>query len=459
MAVPTLSYDLEKKVAPTGSRRRYELDWLRVLIVVGLIPFHVIELFAIAVDLYVTGGQPNALAELVAGFFMLWPMSLLFLVAGASTWFALGRRTLDRYVGERLLRLLLPFVFATLLLIPVELYVVIHAYPQLIQLSDTTIAPPTGMHPGESFVEFYPQYLAGYGYFLSHFSSGREFVFWGHLWFVPRLLLLSLATLPVLLWLRSKLGRRAISWLTTLLTRPGTTLLLGLAIAMPRLCAAALYRQGLTHGFVNWDRYNLAAQLGVFLVCFLLGYVFYASPSLLQAIRRDGTVALALGVLSFALLQTPVGHLASVTEITPGGILIICLRAESEWLLVTGVLSIALQHFTFSNGLLRYLNEAAYPLYVLHLPTLILIGVMITQWNLPLGVALPLIAISTLALTLGLYEFVIKRISLLRLLFGIALSHTPHAIKEEHEHRSAPEVRHHPDDHDQGSVTQPVRQR
>ena len=145
MTVPTLSYDLDKKAAPTKSSRRYELDWLRVLIVVGLIPFHVIALFAIAVDLYVTGGHPNAVAELVEGFFMLWPMSLLFLVAGASTWFALGRRTLGRYVGERLLRLLLPFVVATLLLIPVELYVVIHAYPQLIQISDTTITPPTGM--------------------------------------------------------------------------------------------------------------------------------------------------------------------------------------------------------------------------------------------------------------------------------------------------------------------------
>jgi hypothetical protein len=53
-----------------------------------------------------------------------------------------------------------------------------------------------------------------------------------------------------------------------------------------------------------------------------LGYLFDASPPLLQAIRRDGTVALALGVLSFSLLQTAVGHLASVAEITPGILLI-----------------------------------------------------------------------------------------------------------------------------------------
>jgi hypothetical protein len=312
------------------------------------------------------------------------------------------------------------------------------------------------MHAGESFFEFYPQYLTGYGYFLTHFSSGREFVFWGHLWFVPRLLLIALAILPVLLSLRSTLGKRLIALLSKVFTLPGTTMLLGLAIALPRVYAAALYRQGLTHGYVNWDRYNLVAQLGVFLACFLLGYVLYASPPLLQAIRRDGPVALALGVLSFALLQTPIGHLASVTEITPGGVLISCLRSESEWLLVAGVLSVALWFFTSSNGLLGYLNEAAYPLYVLHMPMLVLVGVTIIQWNLPMALALPLIAITTLVLTLGLYEFVIKRVGMLRLLFGLSASH---AARVEGAQRSVPNVRHRPDDHDKARVGQPVRER
>jgi glucan biosynthesis protein C len=455
----TPSYHLESKAVSRTSRRRYELDWLRVLIIVGLIPFHVIALFAIAIDLYVTGGQPNSLAELVTGFFMLWPMSLLFLVAGASTWFALGRRSLGRYVGERLLRLFFPFVFATLVLIPLQVYAVVHAFPQLIQLSDTRIAPPTGLHAQESFFEFYPQYLAGYSYFLTHFSSGREFVFWGHLWFVPRLLLFALATLPVLLVLRTRLGRRFTERLAKMFTRPGTTLLLGLAIALPRVSAAALYRLMLTHGYVNWDRYNLAAQLGVFLVCFLLGYLFYASPPLLQAIHRDGPVALALGVLSFALLLTPIGHIASVTQITPGGILINCLRSESEWLLVAGVLSVALHFFTSSNGLLRYLNEAAYPLYVLHMPMLILVGLSILQWNLPATIALPLIAIGTLALTLGSYEFAIKRVAVLRLLFGLKLSHAAPAAQEKGMQRLMPDVRQRPDDHDDGGVAQPVGER
>lgn len=397
--------------------RRHELDWLKVLIILGLIPFHVLELFVIAADSYVRRGHPNGVAEVVTTFFMLWPMSLLFLVAGASSWFALGRRSLGRYVGERLLRLLLPFIFATLVLIPLQVYVVVRAFPQLLNIP---VVPQNGLNAQESFVQFYPQYLAGYGYFLTHFTSRREFVFWGHLWFIPRLLLYAIATLPLLLWLRSAPGKRFTGHIARGFRRPGTTLLLGLSIALPRLCAALVYQVRLASGYVNWDYYNLWAQLGVFLVCFLWGFLFYASPPLLGAIRRDGMLALALGILSFALLQTPLGALASVTEVTPGGMMMVGLRAESEWLMVVGALGVGLRFLTFHNGLLDYLSKAAYPLYVLHMPLLILVGVAVIQWwQLPLAVALLLIAVTTLALMLGIYEYALKRVAALRLLFGL----------------------------------------
>lgn len=416
MTSSTLS-PLREAESASSPARRYELDWLRVLIIVGLIPFHVIMLFVVAAQSYLSGKSPNSAAEIATSFFILWPISLLFLVAGASTWFALARRTPGQYMSERLLRLFFPFVFATLTLIPLQVYAIVHAYPQLLNMK---VVPPTGMHPQESFAEFYPQYLAGYGYFLRHFSSAREAVFWGHLWFVPRLLLYALATLPVLLWLRSKSGMGAIARLATMFAVPGTTLLLGLMIALPRLGGAALYHLDLRlYGYVNWDYYSLGSQLVVFLACFLLGYVTYASPPLLRALHRDGPVALALGILVFAVLQTPAGHFASVTEVTPGGILITCLRAEGEWLLIAGSLSVALRFFTFSNSLLRYLSEAAYPLYVLHMPVLILVGVTVVQWHLPIAITLPLVVIATLALTLGFYEFAVKRIMPLQLLFGL----------------------------------------
>jgi len=403
------------------AERRHELDWLRVLVIVGLIPFHVIGLFTISINTYITGGQINRLAEIVSNFFGLWPMSLLFLVAGASTWFALGRRTPRQYVRERLLRLFVPFLFATLVIIPIQVHAVVDAYPQLINMN---LALDVGLRGGESFIEFYPAYLKGYAYFLTHFSSMLEIVFWGHIWFIPRLLLYALAAAPLLLWLRGEAGKRFTEHVTDLLMWSGGVLFFGLAIAIPRIFAAALFRLARTSSKdVQWDGYNLLAQLGVFLMFFLIGYIFYASPRLLSAVKRDGPIALVLGIISFALLQTPLGNIASVRQITPGGILITCLRTESEWLLVVGVLSVGLHFFTNSNELLQYLNDAAYPLYVLHMPVLIVIGLGIMSWQLPNIIALTMIVIATLVVTLGLYEYVIKRIAVLRMLFGLKTRH------------------------------------
>lgn len=452
MATPSLRHHLERGANAQTTGRRYELDWLRVLIIIGLIPFHVIGLYAIAIETYITGGRANVLAEMISNFFGLWPMSLLFLVAGAGTWFALGARAPQQYVRERLLRLFVPFLFATMVIIPIQVYAILHAYPQLLKLN---IVPDIPLQGNESFFEFYIPYLGGYLYFLTHFSSMREMVFWGHLWFIPRLLLYALAALPVLLWLRTRLGNRFIERMSGLFIVPGSTMLLGVAIVLPRIVSAALYRLNIhISGSANWDSYNLWTQLVVFLIFFLAGYLFYASPQMLHAIRRDGTVALALGIFLFALQLTPVGHIASVTEVTPGGILMTVLRSASEWLLVVGVMNVGLQFFAFSNNLLQYLNEAAYPLYVIHMPVLILVGLFIINWDIPRLAMLVIIVLAGLALTLGIYEFVIKRIGVLRLLFGLKPRRTPDA-----RHAALPlarEMGHAPDDDDNRGVAHPV---
>ncbi len=51
-------------------------------------------------------------------FISVWHMPLLFLLAGVSTYFALGKRSTGQYVGERFKRLGIPFVFGFLVLIP-----------------------------------------------------------------------------------------------------------------------------------------------------------------------------------------------------------------------------------------------------------------------------------------------------------------------------------------------------
>src|SRR5690606_15391659 len=95
-----------------------ELDELRVLVVVGLIFFHAALVFAADDDFYVKDAHASQLPTILAGVGVVWAMPLLFLVAGISAAYSLRRRGARRFVVERLRRLGVPLVFATVVLAP-----------------------------------------------------------------------------------------------------------------------------------------------------------------------------------------------------------------------------------------------------------------------------------------------------------------------------------------------------
>jgi hypothetical protein len=72
-----------------------------------------------------------------------------------------------------------------------------------------------------------------------------------------------------------------------------------------------------------------------------------------------------------------------------------------------------------SNQWLRYGQEAILPFYVLHHPAIIVIGYFVVQWPVGLLPKLLVVALGAFVVSLGLYQFIIRRIHLLRLMFGM----------------------------------------
>ena len=103
-------------------QRRYDIDWLRVLAVLLLFPFHTARIFDTFGTWYV---KNDTLSEALTYFIFYvhpWHMPLLFLLAGASTWFALSYRSAGQYTKERFIRLLIPFIFGLLVIVPPQSY-------------------------------------------------------------------------------------------------------------------------------------------------------------------------------------------------------------------------------------------------------------------------------------------------------------------------------------------------
>ena len=99
-----------KDSVSSPSTRRNDLDWLRTLAVLLVLPFHSLLVFV---------QNPNSVVfmkdtidcfncDRVAGFIDQWHMPVLFIIAGMSTAFALAKRSGGQYLRERVSRLVIP---------------------------------------------------------------------------------------------------------------------------------------------------------------------------------------------------------------------------------------------------------------------------------------------------------------------------------------------------------------
>ena len=87
---------------------------LQVPAILGVFLFHALHPFDALPAWHIENEQASALATFVAGFLALWGMPFFFVMAGATSWFSLRRRTPGRNLRERVTRLLLPFIVGAL---------------------------------------------------------------------------------------------------------------------------------------------------------------------------------------------------------------------------------------------------------------------------------------------------------------------------------------------------------
>jgi glucan biosynthesis protein C len=368
--------------------RRYDLDWLRVLAVLLLVPFHSAIIFSSLPQtqvVYVYDAQHSLFLMKAVDFIYLWHMPLLFVVAGASSWFALGLRSAERYLGERVNRLLVPLLFGMVALLPTTLYLYTRTVPRLAARFPT-------------FFRFYPHY------FLPDLSdlTGRTQGSWTpqHLWFILYLLGYSALALPIFQYLRGPSGKRLVEGLAAFFARRGTILLL----ALPLAPASALPVGGSQNPLL-------------YLVWFVYGYLLMSDPRFQAALDRHTLTAFLLAILSTVFIFTVgqrVGQTWSLLWILQGVV-----YNSSRWFWVVGILGLGHRFLNTNSAVLRYANEAAYPFYILHYPVNTLVGYLLRPWNAAIAVKYAAIVVVTIVISLALYEALVRRSNLLRFLFGM----------------------------------------
>jgi glucan biosynthesis protein C len=381
----------------TGYVRLHYLDWLRVLAILMVFLFHAVHPFDFG-DWQVKNAEQSEILSIILLFLGIWGMPFFFLVAGAGSWFALRRRTAGQYVRERFSRLLIPFVVGTILFSPIELTI---EWANKAQRGVVTV----------SLQEYVMRPL--FAHSLLSLITPRWFGYGFHLWFLGFLFSFALITLPLFQWLRREAGRRLISWMAQLSEHRGAILLLTIPPAIVNSFLVPLFPE--EH---DWADFTFQ------MLFFAVGFILFADERFTRAIRRDwwlllsvGTV-IVLGLVGMYMMDLPV---VAWSE-TPGTAQFHLLQFAGSVIALCyslTMLFVGMRFLDFTNPRLRYGQEAALPFFVLHQPVIIAIAFFVVQWSAGIWVKLPIVVLSSFAVSLGLYEVIVRRSRPLRFVFGM----------------------------------------
>jgi glucans biosynthesis protein C len=376
-----------------AEERIHYLDWLKVLIVYGICVFHVSLVFAITVWL-VSNHQHSLVLSAFTGFTFPWGIPAMFLIAGADSWFALRTHSPAKFVRGRFLRLMVPMLAGLVVLSPFQRFV-------------TSQNPPP---PLSGLWQFYVDFFRG---FRVDWTLQWVSRYWLHLWFLGYLFAISLAALPVLLWLRTAGGRRLRSWLAGVAGRRGGLFLL----ALPLLVSQVLLRP-LFPAYQSW------ADVATYTVIFLWGAVLFGDRGFEAAIRRQIRLNLVVGVVSIlgvgTLLFLAPGHQPEDARVPAVlRVLYALLWGLDIWCWLLAVLYLGIRWLDFPKRALTYARESVLPFYIIHHPVVLLVASFVVTWNLGVWPKFGVLLAAAFAITLTLYEFGVRRWGPMRTLFGL----------------------------------------
>jgi glucan biosynthesis protein C len=327
-----------------GIERHHGLDWLRIGAFGLLILFHIGLYFAPG-HWIVKSPEPAPWAAWPLAAIVPWRLTVLFAVSGYATAAMMQRfPELNAFVVERSKRLLIPLVFAMLVVIPPQDWV-------RLEVSGVD-------HP--------------YGYYLLHdnfsFSehAGAFFPNWEHLWFLGVLWAYTvlLASLAALIAQRRKRVGRLLAWLTDgrrLLYIPPLFILGSMAL--------------LQKLHLWW-----LAESGDYFPAFLFGIAYAHSQQLRDATARLARAAATLSVAALAAIW----WLMATVPANPGSAReMIALAASSlmSWSMLIAMFHLADRFLRFDHKLRQPLAAAVFPAYIVHQTIIVVLGWYLARWS------------------------------------------------------------------------------
>lgn len=362
--------------------RRHDIDWLRVIAIALLLIYHTAIAFQPWGFMlgFITTDKPLPSLWLPMTIINVWRIPLLFYISGMGVRFASQTRTEKQLLLERARRILIPFLFGVFIIVPLQVALVQRYYHQSI-----TYTP----NPA-------------------------------HLWFLGNIFVYVLLLLPVLTFFKTRLFLRLRLFLRGRLGLLILRRLPGRLFSSPLIAVLVVAAMVLESQWTAPPIYELYAFTwhGFFLglLSFIFGYCFMlaGSPFWKMLLKwRWAFLALAIALYIHRLLQLQ-------------------MKVPNTWLAIESccwifsVLAFGPRYLNRPGRALRYLSQAAYPIYIIHMIVLYLACWVIFPLALNGWLKFVLVLLLTIAGCFALFELVIRRVGPLRVLFGLNATQIHH---------------------------------
>lgn len=378
------------------------LDWIRVA-AFGLLIFYHVGMFYVTWDWHVKSDHAGHAIEPLMLFTSPWRLTLLFMVSGAATRFMADKMTAGALAGKRTMRLLVPLVFAVIVVVPPQSY-----YEVVEQVGY-----------GDGFLAFLGRYLTADQSFCD--ADGCLILpTWNHLWFVAYLLVYTLILAFLLAWFPQSIRRLG----ERLAGLPAWALFLAPIawLAAARLILGPMFE--LTHALVD-DWYNHAMSFPAF----LFGFLVMKDGRSAQAFIRLRWLALAAFLGAWAIWASYY-WIVVVDGVEPAAWMPVAIRvifAVDQWSAIVAILGFGALHLNRDAPWLRTLTVAVFPFYIAHQTIIVVAGHYLNALRLPVAIEAPLLIVVT-ALGCWLTFDIARRVAILRPLFGLGPQPRPAAL-------------------------------
>lgn len=368
------------------TERSYDLDWIRIFGMLIIFFYHCGRFFNLE-DWHVKNNTLSPGISIILSVLEIWMMPLFFMISAMSSYYSLTKRFPKQYILERFKRLIVPFIFGTfVIIVPVQVY----------------IERASHGHFEGSFIDFYPYYFDGL------YALGGNFAWMGlHLWYLEFLFMFSMLTLPLFVVAIKKKSSFLVIHAVSVFRKPGSIFLLAIPLILMEIFVGQ-YRDSIgLQAFGGWS-------LLTYLVFFITGYFVSLDAGFKDAIEkhRISAILLAFGI-TVVLILNYLYNIGSIDKYED------VLTAAASWCWLLAIFGMGSRHLFSDHSILKYANEAVLPFYILHQTVIVIFGFWIMDWELGVASKYLLLSLSSFVTIMLVYEFLIRRINVMRVLFGM----------------------------------------